>query len=172
MDIFVNQLIQFCLNNTLNLCPFTPHIMPRYTHKMEIVSWPQICDVTSPLCRSIRYRVSFRDTDTSCRRHWWTYHQTFRHLILYHLRSLRWHCGEIMMAAPATGVPIIVAWKQSQPAKFRVFILFVWNFRKQVVYTGPYFMELNGPSWTILPFSFSPNSWNTILYLLFTNKVA
>jgi len=37
MDIFLNQLIQFYLNNTLNLRPLTPHIAPCYTHKMTIV---------------------------------------------------------------------------------------------------------------------------------------
>jgi len=37
---FINQLIEFYLNNAINLRPFTPHIMPCYTHKMEVVSWP------------------------------------------------------------------------------------------------------------------------------------
>ena len=35
-----NQLIECYLNNTINLRPLTPHIMPCYTHKMAIVSWP------------------------------------------------------------------------------------------------------------------------------------
>jgi len=34
MDIFLNQLIQFYLNNALNLRPLIPHIIPCYTHKM------------------------------------------------------------------------------------------------------------------------------------------
>jgi len=37
MDIFLNQLIQFYLNNTLNFRPLTPRIVPCYTHKMVIV---------------------------------------------------------------------------------------------------------------------------------------
>ena len=39
-DIFINQRIECYLNNTINLRPLTPHIMPWYTHKMAIVSWP------------------------------------------------------------------------------------------------------------------------------------
>ena len=41
-DIFINQPIECYLNNTINFRPFTPRIMPCYTHKMAIVSWPQI----------------------------------------------------------------------------------------------------------------------------------
>ena len=41
MEIFWNQLIQFRLNNTLNLRPLSPHIIPCYTHKMATASWPQ-----------------------------------------------------------------------------------------------------------------------------------
>jgi len=41
-DIFINQRIKFYLNNTINLRPLTPHIMPYYTDKMAIVLWPQI----------------------------------------------------------------------------------------------------------------------------------
>ena len=39
-----------CLNDTINLRPLTPHIMPRYTHKMAIVSRLQVLwrHVTSP----------------------------------------------------------------------------------------------------------------------------
>ena len=37
---FFNQLIEFYLNNTINLRPLTPHIMSCYTRKMAIVSWP------------------------------------------------------------------------------------------------------------------------------------
>ena len=38
MDILLNQLIQFYLNNALDLPPpSTPHITPCYTHKMAIV---------------------------------------------------------------------------------------------------------------------------------------
>ena len=40
IDISLNKLIQFYLNNTLNLRPLTPQIIPCYTHKMAIVSWP------------------------------------------------------------------------------------------------------------------------------------
>jgi len=39
-DIFINQRIECYLNNTINLRPLSPHIMPWYTHKMAIVSWP------------------------------------------------------------------------------------------------------------------------------------
>ena len=39
-DIFINQRIECYLNNTINLRPLTPHIMPCPTHKMAIVSWP------------------------------------------------------------------------------------------------------------------------------------
>ena len=46
--IFINQRIECYLNNTITLRPLTPHIMPCYTHKMAIVSWPQFCDVISP----------------------------------------------------------------------------------------------------------------------------
>ena len=38
MDIFINQLIEFYLNNTTNLRPLTAHIMPSYTYKMAIAS--------------------------------------------------------------------------------------------------------------------------------------
>jgi len=37
---FINQRIECYLNNTINLRPLTPHIMPCYTHKMAIVLWP------------------------------------------------------------------------------------------------------------------------------------
>ena len=59
MDIFLNQLIQFYSNNTLNLHPFTPRIMPCYTHKMAIVSWPPTDYVTS-LTMSSWQRLSMR----------------------------------------------------------------------------------------------------------------
>jgi len=49
MDIFLNQLIQFYLNDTLNLRPLTSHIIPCYTHKMVIVDRDhRLRDVTSP----------------------------------------------------------------------------------------------------------------------------
>jgi len=32
-DIFINQRIEYYLNNTINLRPLTPHIMTCYTHK-------------------------------------------------------------------------------------------------------------------------------------------
>ena len=35
-------VVKFCLNNMVNLRPLTSHIMSSYTHKMVIVSWPQI----------------------------------------------------------------------------------------------------------------------------------
>ena len=41
-DIFINERIECYLNNTITLRPLTPHIMPCYTHKMAIVSWPYI----------------------------------------------------------------------------------------------------------------------------------
>jgi len=31
---FLNYVVQFYLNNTVNLHPLTPHIRPSYTHKM------------------------------------------------------------------------------------------------------------------------------------------
>ena len=37
---FINQRIEYYLNNTIILRPLTPHMMPRYTHKMAVVSWP------------------------------------------------------------------------------------------------------------------------------------
>ena len=38
---FIGKLvIEYCLNNTINLSPLTSHIMPGYIHKMAIVSWP------------------------------------------------------------------------------------------------------------------------------------
>jgi len=49
MDILLNHLLQFYLNNTLNLRPLTPHIMPSYTHKMAIVSWPYIVTSLHPM---------------------------------------------------------------------------------------------------------------------------
>jgi len=42
MDIFVNQLIQFYVNTSINPRLLTPHIMPSYTHNMAIVSWRYI----------------------------------------------------------------------------------------------------------------------------------
>ena len=39
MDIFLNWLIQFYFNNTINLSLLTQRIMSCYTHKMAIVSW-------------------------------------------------------------------------------------------------------------------------------------
>ena len=38
MGIFLNELIQFYLNNTINLLHLTQRIMLCYTHKMEIVA--------------------------------------------------------------------------------------------------------------------------------------
>jgi len=50
MGIFLNQLIIFYLNNTLNLRPLTPHVIPCYTHKMAIVDRDhRLHDVTSPM---------------------------------------------------------------------------------------------------------------------------
>jgi len=42
------------LNNTINLRPLIPRIMPCYTHKMAIVSWPRFCDLTSAYVKSRR----------------------------------------------------------------------------------------------------------------------
>jgi len=39
---FINRRVELYLNNKMNLRPLTPHIMPCYTHKMAIVSWPWI----------------------------------------------------------------------------------------------------------------------------------
>ena len=41
-DIFINQRIELYLNSTINVRPLTPHIMPCYTHRVAVVSWPQI----------------------------------------------------------------------------------------------------------------------------------
>jgi len=38
MDIFLNWVIQFYLNNTINIRLLTQRIMPCYTHKVAIVS--------------------------------------------------------------------------------------------------------------------------------------
>ena len=42
VGIFLNYMTKFYFNNRigLNLHPLTAHIMPCYTHKMAIVSWP------------------------------------------------------------------------------------------------------------------------------------
>jgi len=37
---FINKWIECYLNSTITLRPLTPYIMPCYTHKMAIVSWP------------------------------------------------------------------------------------------------------------------------------------
>jgi len=37
MDIFLNELVEFYLNNTVNFHPLTPHITQSYTHKMAYV---------------------------------------------------------------------------------------------------------------------------------------
>jgi len=34
-------MMHFHLNNAINLCHLTEHIMSCYTHKMTIISWPQ-----------------------------------------------------------------------------------------------------------------------------------
>jgi len=39
---FVKQLVEFYLNNIVNLHPLTPYIMRSYAHKMANVLWPQI----------------------------------------------------------------------------------------------------------------------------------
>jgi len=56
-NVFINQRIECYLNNTITLRPLTPHIMPCYTHKMAIVSWPYIlwrhftlCIIILPFC--------------------------------------------------------------------------------------------------------------------------
>ena len=40
VDIFVNKLIRFYLNDTINLRHLTQRIISCYTHTMEIVLWP------------------------------------------------------------------------------------------------------------------------------------
>jgi len=42
MDIFLNWLIRFYSNNTINLRLLSQRIISCYSHKMAIVSWPQI----------------------------------------------------------------------------------------------------------------------------------
>ena len=39
-DIFINRRIELYLSNTINLRPLTLHIMPCYTHKTAVVTWP------------------------------------------------------------------------------------------------------------------------------------
>jgi len=39
-DIFINRRLECYINNTKNLRLLTPYIVPCYTHKMAIVSWP------------------------------------------------------------------------------------------------------------------------------------
>jgi len=41
MDIFLNKLVQFYLNNTINLRRLSQRIISCCTHKMAIVSWPR-----------------------------------------------------------------------------------------------------------------------------------
>jgi len=48
MDIFLNQLTQFYLNNATNLRHLTTHSTTVLTYKMAIVLRPEICDVISP----------------------------------------------------------------------------------------------------------------------------
>ena len=42
MDTLLAKLVKFYLYIRINVRPLTPHIMPRKTHKMAIVSWRQI----------------------------------------------------------------------------------------------------------------------------------
>jgi len=63
VDIFLNQLIQFYLNNSPNLRTSTPHIIPCYTHKMWIVSRPSITWRHLALCvasRIVSYKAEKR----------------------------------------------------------------------------------------------------------------
>ena len=39
-DVFLNQWIEFYLNNTIHLRPLTTHYVIYHTHKMAIESWP------------------------------------------------------------------------------------------------------------------------------------
>jgi len=48
MDIFFNGRIQIYLNNTLNLPPLTPYIIPCYTQKWRSYRDHRLCDVTLP----------------------------------------------------------------------------------------------------------------------------
>jgi len=50
-DIFINQRTECNLNNTINLRPLAPHIMPCYTHKGRSYRDHRFCDVTYPLYR-------------------------------------------------------------------------------------------------------------------------
>jgi len=67
MDIFLNQLIQFHLNNTINLCHLTRRVMSRYTHKMATVG-PygdhRLCGVISPSVLCSRTDRQTRPTQT------------------------------------------------------------------------------------------------------------
>jgi len=47
-DIFINQRIECYVNNTINLRPLTPHIMPCYPTKWRSCRGHRFCDVTSP----------------------------------------------------------------------------------------------------------------------------
>jgi len=46
MEVFLNRMVEFCLNNTINLRHLTPHIMPYYAYKMATGSWYRFCDFT------------------------------------------------------------------------------------------------------------------------------
>jgi len=82
MDIFLSQLIQFYLNNTLNLQASTPHCALCYTHKMAIVLRPHIMRRHITLCIStLRHRVNEREASTLQRLN----EEIFR--LFHHLRS-------------------------------------------------------------------------------------
>ena len=54
LDIFVNQRFECYINSTINLRPLnlTPYIMPCYTHKMAIVSWPDSVTSRHPMYKN------------------------------------------------------------------------------------------------------------------------
>ena len=59
VDIFLIKLVKFYLNNMANLHQLTLHIMPSYTHKMAIVSWPQILWRHFTLCIENTYLLTY-----------------------------------------------------------------------------------------------------------------
>jgi len=58
-DVFINQRIECCLNNTINLRPLTPHIMPCYSLPTKWRSYRghRFCDVTSPYVYDFILRI-------------------------------------------------------------------------------------------------------------------
>jgi len=88
--LFLNQLVQFYLNNTLNRRPLTPHIIPCYTHKMVIVDRDHRSrDVTSP--HVFEYRCVVMNMSTVKR--WRT--RGLPNRDRGHIHTVKWQFGRI-----------------------------------------------------------------------------